>query len=420
MAYRTLKFHVKGLNDNEKSIIKTLAFASTKAYNEALKLIENDYNQVKTLPKHTHILKKLNESNLLKDLGYGFEAVVKVPLTNYKTYITRQVKIEASRANPSWKQIDENINLPQPVKYSYLYSEKFRRVDDTLQFPIPYDLFKRYGAFKIKLPERYQNLSIKSVSIQFDRDLSYVEMMLKYEETGQSSYVQNGDYHALAIDLGVNNMATCVTSQGDSFIIDGRHLKSIIQGYEKYTAIAKRKNQSKSKLAKIRKRKQNQVDDYLNKSVHYIIQYCLKHHIGNIIIGYNPNFKKGLNLGKENNQLFFQMPYAKFMEKLAHQCNKHGIELTKTYEYYTSKASFLDGDDFPNYLTREKQNFSGRRKYRGLYIASDGRKINADVNGALNILSKCKAISHEKLMLLRTRGVAQPVRVKPLKCAGCN
>ena len=32
--------------------------------------------------------------------------------------------------------------------------------------------------------------------------------------------------------------------------------------------------------------------------------------------------------------------------------------------------------------------FSGRRKYRGLYVAKDGTKINADVNGAANILRK--------------------------------
>ncbi len=32
--------------------------------------------------------------------------------------------------------------------------------------------------------------------------------------------------------------------------------------------------------------------------------------------------------------------------------------------------------------------FSGRRVHRGLYRASDGRTVNADLNGAANILRK--------------------------------
>jgi putative transposase len=59
-------------------------------------------------------------------------------------------------------------------------------------------------------------------------------------------------------------------------------------------------------------------------------------------------------------------------------------------ESYTSKASFLDRDPLPNYDAQRQEMpiFSGRRVKRGLYRAADGTSINADVNGAYNIIRK--------------------------------
>lgn len=60
-----------------------------------------------------------------------------------------------------------------------------------------------------------------------------------------------------------------------------------------------------------------------------------------------------------------------------------GISVIVTEESYTSKCSFLDDEDI-----RKHEEYVGKRIKRGLYKASDGRLINADVNGALNILKK--------------------------------
>ena len=60
-----------------------------------------------------------------------------------------------------------------------------------------------------------------------------------------------------------------------------------------------------------------------------------------------------------------------------------GISVIVTEESYTSKCSFLDDEDICKH-----EEYVGKRIKRGLYKASDGRLINADVNGALNILKK--------------------------------
>lgn len=60
----------------------------------------------------------------------------------------------------------------------------------------------------------------------------------------------------------------------------------------------------------------------------------------------------------------------------------------RTLVRYTEKdTDFLDGDPLPVYaaLREESPRFSGRRVRRGLYRASTGRRIQADVNGSYNI-----------------------------------
>jgi putative transposase len=57
-------------------------------------------------------------------------------------------------------------------------------------------------------------------------------------------------------------------------------------------------------------------------------------------------------------------------------------------ESYTSKASFLDADPLPVYGDADIPIFSGKRVKRGLYRAANGRRINADVNGAYNTIRK--------------------------------
>ena len=58
-------------------------------------------------------------------------------------------------------------------------------------------------------------------------------------------------------------------------------------------------------------------------------------------------------------------------------------------ESYTSKASFLDNDNIPTFNeVNEKHTFSGKRITRNLYQTKNNQIIDADLNGALNIMKK--------------------------------
>lgn len=195
-----------------------------------------------------------------------------------------------------------------------------------------------------------------------------------------------------AIDLGVNNLATVVTNDGDNpILISGKKIKSINQYYNKMTS--KRKSllpynvfTSKS-LDRLWLKRNNKISYEIHKVTKFLANYFDERDVSKVIIGNNSGWKNGINIGKRNNQNFVNIPYTKFINQLTYKCQLLGITVIVREESYTSKASFLDYDKIPNYKEGEKYKFSGKRIKRGLYRSSK-RKINADVNGAYNTMVK--------------------------------
>lgn len=195
-----------------------------------------------------------------------------------------------------------------------------------------------------------------------------------------------------AVDLGLNNLATVVTNDGDNpILISGRKIKSINQYYNKMTS---KKNSllpynvftSKS-LDRLWLKRNNKISYEIHKVTKFLANYFDERDVSKVIIGNNSGWKNGINLGKRNNQNFVNIPYTKFINQLTYKCQLLGITVIVREESYTSKASFLDYDEIPNYKEGAKYKFSGKRIKRGLY-RSTTRKINADVNGAYNIMVK--------------------------------
>ena len=195
-----------------------------------------------------------------------------------------------------------------------------------------------------------------------------------------------------AIDLGLNNLATVVTNDGDNpILISGKKIKSINQYYNKMTS--KKKSllpynvfTSKS-LDRLWLKRNNKISYEIHKVTKFLANYFDERDVSKVIIGNNSGWKNGINLGKRNNQNFVNIPYTKFINQLTYKCQLLGITVIVREESYTSKASFLDYDEIPNYKEGTKYKFSGKRIKRGLY-RSTTRKINADVNGAYNIMVK--------------------------------
>jgi len=195
----------------------------------------------------------------------------------------------------------------------------------------------------------------------------------------------------------------------NSFILDGKELKSINQGYNRIISKLQKKNTNKKlrytkKMYNILKKRNNKVNYYIHKICKKLIDYSLQNNIKIIILGWNNDFQRKSNLGKKNNQFFTSIPFSKIKDNLEYRCKMNNIKFVLQEESFTSKASFLDNDYILSYKKDEKlgyvlrtindkielkkKHFAGKRIKRGLYKSKNGILINADMNGSLNILKK--------------------------------
>lgn len=238
-----------------------------------------------------------------------------------------------------------------------------------------------------------------------------VEFIYTVQVTEKQAY--NGNW--MGIDIGLNNMATCVTSTGHAFIINGKPLKAVNNFYNK------RKKQLQSKLnekvytskriERLTYRRNQKVKDYMHKASKIIVDKAKENDVTKIIIGKNENWKQSLTLGRKTNREFASIPHGSLIDKIAYKALLQSIEAMKTQEAYTSKCSALDFE-----VIGRHENYMGKRKKRGLFITSDGLFINADCNGALNIARLGLSVSGNEMQISEPvmRAVVAPKRMNVL------
>lgn len=241
------------------------------------------------------------------------------------------------------------------------------------------------SSLNLKIPTKVENP--QQVRIVPKKWYYVIEVIYEVKE---NSIKQN--QRVASIDLGLNNLATVVTNDGDNpILISGRKIKSINQYYNKRTSREKSllpKNIYTSKsLGRLWLKRNNKITYEIHKITKFLANYFDERDISKVIIGNNTGWKNSINIGKRNNQNFVNIPYTTFINQLTYKCKLLGITVIVREESYTSKASFLDYDEIPNYKDETTYKFSGKRIKRGLYRSST-RKINADVNGAYNIMAK--------------------------------
>lgn len=203
-----------------------------------------------------------------------------------------------------------------------------------------------------------------------------------------------------AIDLGTKNLITYVDNIGSRPIVvkdEGKGLKSICQFYLKQVKELQQKylqQQKKSlkntnnlkyglRFQKLNETKRRKVKNWIHQMSRRFIDYWVKNGIHRVYIGYNPCWKQQIRLRKKITQMFVFIPFDKIIHSLEYKAEEQGIKVVRIEEDYTSKCSFLD-NEFP----MKRVNYKGKRIQRGMFKSSTGFLINADVNGAYNILIK--------------------------------
>jgi len=385
----------------KSKILDNICYLSKDLYNRANYLIRQcyfetdeilDYYEIEDLLKQEDCYKALpaqTRQQILKLLDRNWKSFFS-SLKEYKKY---PKKFKARPKIPNYKR-DKNIVIftNQQVKYKNGYLGFLKK--SCLQ-PL-----KTLITFK----------DIQQVRI-IPYSTCYVIEVIYNKEIDICKSLDNNLY--LGIDLGINNLATCIVNKSDikSVLIKGKVLKSINQYYNKMNA----KFQSyignrgtSNRIKKLTFKRNNRVANYLHHTSKFIINYCIVNDIKNIVIGKNDGWKQNVNIGKVNNQKFVYIPFNKLIQQITYKAEDVGINTILTEESYTSKVDHLALKKMKHH-----KKYLGKRVKRGLFKSSTGLLFNADINGALGILRKVIGDSFLNKKLVLNRGlVVNPLRIQ--------
>ena len=414
--YLTQTNLIRGLSKREYLMLRMMCFFSKNLYNVTLYNIRQYYFVEKKHLRYesNYHLTKENENYKLLQAGVS-QQIMKVVDRAFHSFLA--LKNKARRGEYRF----QDIKLPRYRNKGSLFilalqSNAINIKEGFLSVPMSNTFMTIYGRdkIKIKLPEHVPTNKIKKIHIIPILNGSKFKIQYVYEVAHEQLNLNQNE--TLAIDVGLENLATCISTVGTSFIMNGRGIKSINRLWNKRRAELQSRlpqgQYTSNLIGRLTLKRNNRVNDCLKKTARYIVNHCIKNDIGTVVCGYNFDFKRGINLGTKTNQQFTQISFGSLREQLKNLCQRYGIRYVEQEESYTSKASFLDLDEIPvfNADNPQKYTFSGKRIKRGLYKSSDGRIVNADLNGAANILRKSsRNFDFEEL----SRGLlASPLRIK--------
>ena len=308
------------------------------------------------------------------------------------------------RALPSKVSKQVQMLVDKSFKSYFALVKKKQSNDYSRSVQIPKYLGKTSGRCVVPYPK--DALSLKNEGfVKFSKTNIVVETKLSRKDIKAARIVPKGNhfvieilYKATAIQLksetpkrvafvdpGLNNLMTVTSNCFNPLIFNGKPLKSINQLSNKTIAelkskLSKQGLKTSSLLKSIYSKRLRRLTDLLHKITTQLVNHLDSHNIDTVIFGHNIGQKQDINLGKVTNQNFVQIPFTQLMQLFKYKCELRGIRFIETEESYTSKCSFLDEESICKHSS-----YQGKRVKRGLFETSNGKIINADVNGSLNI-----------------------------------
>lgn len=376
--------HIITVNDNRYKDLDRICFLSKNLYNAALYIIKQEFLVSGKWTRYAELSKKMvveNNVDFRALSGSSSQQILMALDRNLKSYFS---------AIKAWKRDNKKFTgCPKFPKYKhktkgrnvFIYSyAQFRHKGEYIYFP------KKEGLQPLKT--RCKEGTVKQVRFVPKADCYIIELV--YESEVKEQLPDNNRY--MSIDLGVNNLASIVMNTSNkAVLVDGKKLKSINQYYNKKKAKIqsqlKKTNEKENsrRLMNLTRKRNNKVKDYLHKASKEIVNMCLEDNITTLIVGHNDGWKQEANMGKRNNQNFVSIPFETFISMLRYKSERQGLRFVEINESYTSKCSSLDLEE-----VKHHDSYVGKRVKRGLFRTRDGILLNADINGAYNIMRKVK------------------------------
>ena len=388
-------------NKTQLRIIEELSYHTTKLYN----IVNYD---MKPLNYKSY---KVNEKNYKSNFhsqyltAHNYQQCLKRLEQNWKSYFAARdehkkhpEKFTGKPEQPGFKHIEKNKN-------EVIFTDNViqgARINKTLQngnlrLSLSKKMKNKYGVkslnfnmMNVKIPSEIglnkDFSNIQQVRLTFDKKLKVWYFIFIYEVEEQIPFPY---LDTMAIDLGLNNLATIVFNRNkETYIIDGKILKCKQSYYNKKISIMQSKEMKRlgngkdfkdtKRIKRIRKKFNNFCNNYIHVTSKMIVNLAIKNNCSKIVIGDFKGIKNG-NKAK----LFVKIPHSRLIELIKYKAKLAGISVIMINESYTSGCSCLDGEIVGKDAYNKK-----RRISRGMFRSNQGILINADVNGAYNILYK--------------------------------
>ena len=398
-------FYIKHNEDIDK-----LCKVSTNLYNQALYIVRttldkegkwlfySDLNKImpQTLNLDGECNYRLLKAQVSQQTLRSLEKNVKSYVKSIKDWKKAKEKYKAMPQFPNYKKRGSMSNLCYTNQCCSV-RKGFINLSKDLRIAIPQwekykDNFKTLNQVRIKpLP------SCIKVEIVYTKDVVAKEL---------------DDSKFASIDLGIDNLATLV-SPSSSVLYCGKFLKSYNRQFNKKLHRLQRIKdkqgikRSTKRIQRMYYKRDMYLQDVFHKYSRCIVKYLIDNKIGNLVVGYNMDWKQSVNIGKKNNQKFVQIPYARLISYLEYKCNMNGIKFQSHEESYTSKCDSLACEPIG-----KRDKYLGKRTRRGMFVSSTGKSINADVNGAVNILRKVVGDSPVIKEIIDMGNLLRPVRYR--------
>ena len=396
----SFKYVIKNVDIKEIEILKDIMWHSKKVYNILLHEIREHKRKIDTSKGlniiSSKIYKEYRESNWHSQYLHSHTLLNTITnvVSNYKSY-KRLEKMYNKEDNsglkgkpriPRYKGKNSNIEIVF-TKYA------IRLVGNKLKLSISKEMKKKYQVESInflinkgKLKKLVNIEKIKMIKIKLE-EVDKIEVNIIYEREEKEKMQGT---NIMAIDLGLNNIVAATNKDNnETLLISGRALKSknkyIMEKISKLQRInmkcikKSKKHKNTKQIKKLYEYRKNYINTYLHKVSKMVIEYAKENKCSRIVIGDLKGIKEKMNYNKE----FVQIPLENLVRKIEYKGKLDGIEIEKINERYTSGVSAIDKEEI------SKENYNKKRRIsRGIFITNKGIKINADINGSLNILRK--------------------------------
>lgn len=393
----SFKYNVKNINSIQQNIISDLVWHTKKVSNMLLYDIREGKEKIE-LNKNLNIIsseiyRKYRETNWHSEYLHSHmlqEAILGV-IASYKSYVslTKIYKEDnlKLKGKPNFPKYKKNNSIQEIVFTKYAIREE----KNILKLSISKKMQEKYKVKSLNflIPRKLRKLvdfsKIKMIKIKQEKEKIEMNIIYEKEENENIGYT-----NIMAIDIGLNNIVACTNIENTkTLLVSGRvlksknryinerisHLQQINMKMKKGSKTYKNTKQIK-KLYEYRK---NYINTYMHKVSKIVIEYAKENKCGVIVIGDIKEIKQGMDYNKD----FVQVPIQQVVDKIKYKAKLEGIKVKEISERYTSGISAIDEEE----ITRENYN-KKRRINRGIFVTEKGKKINADINGSLNILRK--------------------------------